>query len=82
MTSRATFDVMTLFFLVLGIVSVTVGMSVGLAEIGNALVMNNPDAGSFNAANVSPTMNIAGLIIGFFVAVGSVFIALSVRRWK
>jgi len=73
---------MTAFFLVIGIVSVTVGMSVGLGSIGNALVMNNPDAGNFNPTNVSSTMTVAGLIIGFFVTVGSALIALSVRRWK
>jgi hypothetical protein len=82
LTGRATYDAATVFFLVLGIVMVTVGMSVGLGKIGDALVMNNPDSGYFNAANVSPTMTMAGLIIGLFVAVGSAFIAFSVRRWK
>ncbi len=82
LTSRATYDAATVFFLVVGIVLVTVGMSVGLGKIGDALVLNNPDSGYFNAANVSPTMTVAGLIIGFFVAVGSAFMALAIRRWK
>jgi hypothetical protein len=44
--------------------------------------MNNPDAGNFNPANVSPTITLAGLIIGFFVSVGSAMIALSIHKWK
>ncbi len=82
LTSRASYDVARVLFLVVGIIMVTVGMSVGLGKIGDALVLNNPDTGYFNAANVSPTMTVAGLIIGFFVAVGSAFMALAIRRWK
>ncbi len=75
-------DAAPVFFLILGIVLVTVGMTVGLGRIGDALVMNNPDAGNFNPANVSPTITLAGLIIGFFVSVGSAMIALSIHKWK
>jgi len=58
-------------------------MALGLGKIGDALVMNNPDAGNlFNPTNVSTTTTIAGMIIGFSIAVGSAMIALSIRKWK
>ncbi len=82
MTTPPRFDAAPVFFLILGIVLVTVGMTVGLGRIGDALVMNNPDAGNFNPANVSPTITFAGLVIGFFVSVGSAMIALSIHKWK
>ena len=82
MTTPPRLDAAPVFFLVLGIVLVTVGMTVGLGRIGDALVMNNPDSGNFNPANVSPTITLAGLIIGFFVSVGSAMIALSIHKWK
>ena len=82
LTTPAKFDAAPVFFLILGIVLVTMGMTVGLGRIGDALVMNNPDAGNFNPANVSPTIALAGLIIGFFVSVGSAMIALSIHKWK
>ena len=77
------FNTAAVFFLIIGIVLIAVGMAVGLGRIGDALVMNNPEAGNlYNPANVSATITIAGLIIGLFVAVGSAMIALSVRKWK
>jgi len=83
LTTSARFDAASAFFLILGIVLITVGMTVGLSKIGYALVMNNPDAGNlYNPANVSPTTAYAGLVIGFFVAVRSSFIAIAVRKWK
>ncbi len=83
LTTPPRFDAAPVFFLILGIVLVTVGMTVGLGRIGDALVMNNPDAGNlYNPANVSATVSIAGLIIGFFVSVGSAMIALSIHKWK
>lgn len=82
LTAPPRLDAAPVFFLILGIVLVTVGMTVGLGRIGDALVMNNPDAGNFNPANVSPTITLAGLIIGFFVSVGSAMIALSIHKWK
>ncbi len=83
MSTTAKFDSSAVFFLILGIVLITVGMTVGLGRIGDALVMNNPDAGNlYNPSNVSSTTALAGLIIGFFVAVGSAMIAIAVRKWK
>ena len=83
MTTPGRSNVRALFVLILGIVVITAGMAVGLGRIGDALVMNNPEAGTlFNPANVSMTTTIAGLIIGSTVAVGSAMIALSVRKWK
>ena len=83
MTTPPRLDAAAVFFLILGIALVTVGMTVGLGRIGDALVMNNPDAGNlYNPANVSATVSIAGLIIGFFVSVGSAMIALSIHKWK
>jgi hypothetical protein len=83
LTTPAKFDAAPVFFLILGIVLVTVGMTVGFGRIGDALAMNNPDAGNlFNPSNVSPTLSLAGLIIGFFVSVGSATIALSIHKWK
>jgi hypothetical protein len=72
-----------MFFLILGIVLITVGMYVGLGRIGDAMVYNNPDAGNlFSPLNVSRTMAEAGLAIGFFVSVGSAFIGIAVRKWR
>jgi len=54
LTTPARFDAAPAFFLILGIVLITVGMTVGLGKIGDAMVMNNPDAGNlYNPANVS-----------------------------
>jgi hypothetical protein len=83
LTTPAKFDVAAVFFLILGIVLITVGMYVGLGRIGDAMVYNNPDAGTlFNPLNVPPTAANAGLAIGFFVSVGSAFIGIAVRKWK
>ncbi len=83
MSTTARFDPAPIFFVVLGIVLITVGMAVGLGKIGDAMVMNNPDAGNlYNPANVSSTTGYAGLVIGFFVAVGSAFLAIALRKWK
>jgi hypothetical protein len=83
LTTPAKFGAAPVFFLILGIVLITVGMMVGFARIGDALTMNNPDAGNlFNPASVSPTFSLAGLILGLFVSLGSAFIALSVHKWK
>jgi hypothetical protein len=73
-----------MFFLILGIVLITVGMYVGLGRIGDALVYNNPDAGTtvFSPLSVSRTMAEAGLAIGFFVSVGSAFVGIAVRKWR
>ncbi len=82
MTTPAKLDFAPVFFLILGIVLIAVGMMVGFAR-GDALTMNNPDAGNlFNPASVSPTFALAGLILGLFVSMGSAFIALSVHKWK
>ncbi len=83
MTTPARFDPAAVFFLVLGIVLITVGMAVGLGKIGDAVVQNNPDAGNlYNPAAVSLTATGAGAIIGLFVAMGSAFIAIAVHKWK
>ncbi|TMI64264.1 hypothetical protein E6H12_03025 [Candidatus Bathyarchaeota archaeon] len=83
MTTPARFDAAPAFLLILGIVLITVGMTVGLGKIGDAMVMNNPDAGNlYNPANVSPTVGYAGLVIGVFVAIGSAFIGIAVHKWK
>ena len=83
MTTPARFDAAPAFFLILGLVLITVGMTVGLGKIGDAMVMNNPDAGNlYNPANVSPTVGYAGLVIGVFVAIGSAFIGIAVHKWK
>jgi len=42
------------FFLILGIVLITVGMTVGFGKIGDAMVMNNPDAGNLYNPQTSP----------------------------
>src|SRR5438445_577368 len=52
-------------------------MTVGLGKIGDAMVMNNPDAGNlYNPANVSPTVAYAGLVILVytFMIYGLVFV--------
>ncbi len=83
MTSRIEYNTQTAFFLVLGVVFAAVGTAVGLGRVGDALVMNNPDAGNlFNPGNVSLTLTWAGLIIGFSIAVGSALVSLAIRRWK
>ena len=83
MTTPAGFDAAPAFFMILGIVLITVGMTVGLGKIGDAMVMNNPDAGNlYNPANVSPTVAYAGLFIGLFVSVGSAFIGIGLHKWK
>jgi len=83
LSSPARFNPAPVFFLILGIVLITVGMTVGFGKIGDAMVMNNPDAGNlYNPANVSPTVAYAGLVIGLFVAVGSAFIGIAVHKWK
>jgi hypothetical protein len=83
MTSPTRFDMAAVFLLMIGIVLVTVGMYVGLGRIGDALVANNPDAGTlFNPQSVSRTLAEAGFCIGLFVSVGSAFVGIAVRRWK
>ena len=83
MTSRMEYNTETAFFLVLGVLFAAVGTAVGLGRVGDALVMNNPDAGNlFNPATVSLTLTYAGLIIGFSIAVGSALIGLAIHRWK
>jgi len=83
LTSRIEYNTQTAFFLVLGVVFAAVGTAVGLGRVGDALVMNNPDAGNlFNPGNVSLTLTWAGLIIGFSIAVGSALVSLAIRRWK
>jgi hypothetical protein len=83
LTSRLEYNTQTAFFLVLGVVFAAVGTAVGLGRVGDALLMNNPDAGSlYNLGNVSQTLTWAGLIIGFSIAVGSALVSLAIRRWK
>jgi hypothetical protein len=83
LTSRTEYDFETALFLVLGILFATVGIAVGFGRIGDALVMNNPDAGNFfNPGTVSLTLTYAGLIIGFSLSVGAALIGLAIHRWK
>ena len=54
MSTTARFDPAPIFFIVLGIVLITVGMAVGLGKIGDAMVMNNPDAATSTILQTSP----------------------------
>jgi hypothetical protein len=83
LASPAKFDALAVFSLVFGVVLISAGMYVGFGRLGDALVLNNPDSGTlFSPLSVSRTMSEAGFAIGFFVSVGSAFIAIAVRKWK